>query len=120
MRRGPDGRILFDPYERTKEECILLGIASVVIFAIQFGVGVKLRRYWHLVGIGALLVLFHPGWTLRFATNMRSGDCGFLQMIGSIGFAIVHVAIVIAQLMHALWTHRIGSNERADYSDRFG
>jgi hypothetical protein len=118
--RGPDGRILFDPYERTKEQCLLLGIASIIMLAIQIGIAYKLNRKWLLVGIGAIFVLLHPGWTLRFATDMRSGDCGFLQLIASIGFVALHVAVTAIQLVRALWSRRMDVNHVADYGERSG
>jgi hypothetical protein len=115
--RGPDGRILYDPYEQTKEFSIELALVAVAILAIQSGLAFKLFRNWVYPAISLMFVLLHPAWTLRWATDQRSGDCGFLQSAGSLSFLVLHALVAAAQCIHGLWLRSRDDPERADYGE---
>ena len=101
--RGPDGQILYDPYEHTKEICLIIGAVSIAFLAVQLFLAWRLRGRWIFPGIGAIILLLHPAWTLRAATDLRNGDCGFLQLIGSYGFLLGHTVALIVQIALLFW-----------------
>ena len=68
--RGPDGHILFDPYEHTKEFCLLIGAVSIIILAVQLFLAWRPRGRWIFPVIGAMILVLHPLWTLRAATDL--------------------------------------------------
>jgi hypothetical protein len=109
--RGPDGHILYDPYEHTKEVRIELGLICVAILALQSGLALGLFRNCVYPGIGAMLVAVHPAWTLRWATDGRSGDCGFLQLFGSYVFVPLLGLLAATQCLHGFWRRGRGESE---------
>jgi hypothetical protein len=114
---GPDGRILYDPYERAASNSLDLWLISIGLLLLQIGLAWKLHRTWLLPLLGALLVAIHPGWTLRWMTEERSGDCGAGQVLLAGAVLVIHMLLAAAQLVYGFWRRGRQDPELADYGD---
>jgi hypothetical protein len=119
--RNPDGSFVWpDAYEINAAIVFKLFLGAIALFMILLVVSLiayRLRRQrsslW-LVGIGTLLMAFHPIWTV----GTSGGDCGIFQVWCSWMVLGPEGMLLIGQLLLSLW-RSTDSHQLKDYDDAF-